>query len=40
MKRCCYYGKTCGMGYSKLAALLFKKGACVDIANRRKAAVA
>ena len=25
--RCCYYGKTCGMGYGKLAALLFKKGA-------------
>jgi hypothetical protein len=25
--RCCYYGKTCGMGYDKLAALLFKKGA-------------
>ena len=25
--RCCYYGKNCGMGYGKLAALLFKKGA-------------
>ena len=25
--RCCYYGKSCGMGYGRLAALLFKKGA-------------
>lgn len=25
--RCCYYGKTCGTGYGKLAAFLFKKGA-------------
>ena len=25
--RCCYYGKTCGTGYGKLSALLFKKGA-------------
>ena len=25
--RCCYYGKNCGMGYGRLSALLFKKGA-------------
>jgi hypothetical protein len=25
--RCCYYGKACGMGYGRLAALLFKKRA-------------
>ncbi len=25
--RCCYYGKSCGTGYGKLSALLFKKGA-------------
>jgi hypothetical protein len=24
--RCCYYGKACGTGYGKLAALFFKKG--------------
>jgi len=25
--RCCYYGRNCGMGYGKLSALLFEKGA-------------
>ena len=25
--RCCYYGKNCGTGYGRLAALLFKKEA-------------
>jgi len=24
--RCCYYGKSCGTGYGRLSALLFKKG--------------
>ncbi len=25
--RCCYYGKNCGVGYGRLSALVFKKGA-------------
>ncbi len=25
--RCCYYGVNCGMGYGRIAAILFKKGA-------------